>query len=290
MRRALQNLLLYTGIYKIEQASVSISPTLGTELVTNGDFSSWSGDNPTSWTIMGTEDASNYVTQNGSSAQIISNGSKQLGVTQNLTGAAVKFIQCSINIMSGTVNNIFYNGAAYQAQSSTGIKTYSLKTADAGISFYANNTTSNVVFDDISAKEYALSSLMKAYKMSVSDITASVKITRNTSLAQQGLVINLDSESDPKNFVIAYIDGARCKLDKCVNGTYTNLINAATTYSAGATLQISKVGTSYTVTYNGSAVGTAQTIADSGIVNNKLHGIFGTDGSATFATLSITKN
>jgi len=99
----------------------------------------------------------------------------------------------------------------------------------------------------------------------------------NPTGIQAGLVCNLDSAATPANFVIAYLDGqGNAKLDKCVAGVYTNVISAAVTYSAGATLRVIKSGTSYSLFYAGAAVGTTQVISDAGIISNTLHGIFST--------------
>jgi hypothetical protein len=47
----------------------------GPELLTNGDFSAWTGDDPDGWAVSGTEDAGSYVTENpAGSCQIISDG------------------------------------------------------------------------------------------------------------------------------------------------------------------------------------------------------------------------
>jgi len=47
---------------------------LGVDVITNGDFSQWSGDNPVAWTLGALETATEYVTQVSGKARIVSAG------------------------------------------------------------------------------------------------------------------------------------------------------------------------------------------------------------------------
>ena len=63
-------------------AAAGAGETLGSELVTNGDFSAWTGDNPDNWLIMGTENANNFITESPSgSMRLVSDGSL-MGIRQ----------------------------------------------------------------------------------------------------------------------------------------------------------------------------------------------------------------
>ncbi len=97
-----------------------------------------------------------------------------------------------------------------------------------------------------------------------------------TALTQAGLVLCLDDAATPANFLIAYHDGTKAHLEKCVAGTYTSLISAAAAYSANATLRVIKDGTSVDLFYNEVKVGTTQTVSDAGIKDNTIHGLFST--------------
>lgn len=117
------------------------------------------------------------------------------------------------------------------------------------------------------------------------DISVKATIVSGT---QSGVVVNLDSITVPNNFVIAYHDGVAMHLDKRVGGTYTSLINIVTTYSANAIIRVTKSGTTYTLFYNGTQVGTPQTISDAGIISNTIHGIFSTHSVNTLDDFSLT--
>ena len=130
-------------------------------------------------------------------------------------------------------------------------------------------------FDDVTIKELATVDLFRSIVNSTQNVIADANVTLTLG-TQAGLVVNLDSASSPANFVIAYHNGTNCILDKCVAGVYTNLISAAATYSIGATIRVVKDGTAYRLFYNNVVVGTSATVADAGIVDNKLMGLFST--------------
>ena len=108
------------------------------------------------------------------------------------------------------------------------------------------------------------------------NVVAQVEIDTLLAGTQAGLVLNLDSSSTPENFVIAYHDGTNAKLDKYVDGTYTNVISGAATYGAGRILRVVKDGTSYTLYYNEAQIGSTSTISDGGVWHNTKHGLFST--------------
>jgi hypothetical protein len=124
-----------------------------------------------------------------------------------------------------------------------------------------------------------LSTLFATQPYATQNVVASIALTFDAAdLVQAGLVLNLDSAADPKYFTLVYYNRADGKIyvDKCVNGTYTNIKATTTTYTAGKKLAATKRGTLVSVTYGGAAVGTPGTIDDTEIISNKLFGIFST--------------
>jgi hypothetical protein len=105
-----------------------------------------------------------------------------------------------------------------------------------------------------------------------------------------GVVCNLDSASSPANFVIASHDGTTCRLTKAVAGVYTELVAETVAYSAGAFVEVRRLaGNDYELYYNGSKVGTTQTIADAGIIGNTLAGYFNTYDLNTVANFTCVR-
>jgi peptidoglycan/xylan/chitin deacetylase (PgdA/CDA1 family) len=76
------------------------------------------------------------------------------------------------------------------------------------------------------------------------------------------------SYADTNNMVQGYHNGTQAVLSKCVAGTWTDLVTATTTYGAGKTIKVVKSGTTYSLYYDGTIVGTAQTISDAILISN----------------------
>ena len=141
--------------------------------------------------------------------------------------------------------------------------------------------------DNISAKVLVTAELFASVLVSTADVIADVAVTLfgGTSGRPAGLVLNLDSTSNPQNFILCYLDGrGNCVLDECVAGTYTNKITTAITYSAGAVLRVIRDGTSCRVFYNGAAVSTVQTMTAN---TNTRHGLFSVDSASSLDNFTI---
>ncbi len=81
------------------------SEVLGSELLTNSDFSAWTGDNPNNWTVTG-EDANNYITESNGHLRSVSDGSSVLGLTQSVSlgkGKLYKLEMKIVNYVSGDI-------------------------------------------------------------------------------------------------------------------------------------------------------------------------------------------
>ena len=128
-----------------------------------------------------------------------------------------------------------------------------------------------VIVDDLSLQTLNLSDLLSLHPSSTPDVFAGIDITVIAG-TQVGLALNWDSSSNPQNGVLVYFDGTNCKIDKCVAGVWTNVLSSAATVSR---LIVGKIASSYRV-YTPTALIGSVTIADAGIVNNTLHGLFST--------------
>ena len=259
------------------------TPTLGSELVTNGNFSSWTGDNPNSWD----------VTENGTTAFVTERAANQ-GNSGSGTGAANFYrnagdtnpsIEQTILTIGKwytvTLDRFSTSGYVSIADSSFGFgsphtvgKNKTLRATATRLQIFSQGNPADNTIDNVSCKEIALSGLLSLHTLSTADVFSGIDLTVTTG-TQAGVALNWDSSGSPANGVIAYHDGINAKLEKCVAGTWTSVISAAATYSANARLIVSKIGTAYRLYYNNALVGSG-TIADAGIVNNTLHGLFST--------------
>ncbi len=100
--------------------------------------------------------------------------------------------------------------------------------------------------------------------------------------------MRVDNPANPQNFIIAYETGAgRVKVDKCVGGTYTNVIDETITYVAGQSMRAVCSGNNVSAYYNEVQVGSTVTVSDAGIVSNTNHGKFSTYASNTLANYVV---
>ncbi len=150
----------------------------------------------------------------------------------------------------------------------------------------------DIWLDNIVLKEVTLNQLFASDDLGITQGIFDIDLTLSSI---GGLVVALDSESSPDNFIrIAYDNTggvAQIEVWKVVAGTYTKLILEPATYSAGATLRVelTKSGSDLLVdaTYNGNTIGTQQTISDVGIVGNARHGIMSVDTSNSLDNFKV---
>jgi hypothetical protein len=294
--------LTWTGsTYAVSSNKAGDTPTLGSELVTNGTFEgSFSGGLAANWTQQGagTPTQETTIIHAGSNSQKMAVTAANMGIYQTKTTTTGTWYSLSAWLYSDGANinrlilrnsNDPASGTALIIKDVTAASWTNLVGTAQAISSLtnviarsANAATYNIYFDDISLKALTLSSLFATVPTTTSDnLQAEVEVTL-TAGTQAGIVVNLDSAATPANFVIAYHDGTNVHLDKVVGGTYTSLINTAVAYSAGAKVKITKNGTTYKLFYNGTQRGTNQTISDAGIVSNTIHGLFTTYSATIF--------
>lgn len=245
-------------------------PVAGNELVVNGGFdanSDWS--KASSWSI-----------SNGVAVALNANGAETIHQYVGVPGAWCWTSWTLVSRTSGEV--LMYRGVSYLPYVQVP-GTYVSTTRSTGntVAIVGNNGFSGTV-DNISYKPLTLSSLFSTRVYASANCDLSVGVTRTAS-TQAGLVARLDSASSPANFVIAYLDGASVKVDKCVAGTYTNIISGAVTYGATKILRLVCNGNNVSAYYDGTQVGTTQTVSDAGIVGNTRAGLFSTYALNSFS-------
>ena len=258
------------------------TPSVGSELFANGDFSLWTGDNPNSWIVTGESGSNPMVTQVGNTARIYSTASA-VNMAQ-VVGTSGKWYRFSVDVTITAGTLYLQDGGGFPdtnpniLTSGTHVRTYR-KNGSLSTKISSRTYPCDAIVDNASFKELTFSSLIALQTLSTSDVYTGVDLVISPG-NQSGVALNWDSTSSPANGVIAYHDGTNAKLEKCVAGTWTSVISAAATYSAGARLVVSKIGTAYRLYYNNALVGSG-TISDAGIVSNTKHGLFSTDSSNT---------
>ena len=270
-------------------------PTLGAELLVNGGMEGiYVGGVAPGWGKLGTptvaESADAYA---GSAAQSVadSGNNSNNSVRQSLTVAAGSWALVSAYGKKGTGTGglrAYYGGPAPYVNWTAEAWTRALLVYVIGnptLYFYTTGIAP-CLFDEVSFKVITPASMFSARAYSTHATTkAAVTVVAGT---RAGVVCNLDSATAPANYIVASHDGTTARLEKFVAGTYTSLISTAATYVAGAFVEIRRAAGSndYDLYYNGSKVGTTQTISDAGITGNILHGYFNTYAGNQLAEFS----
>ena len=280
-------------------------PVVGAELLVNGEFTS----STTGWNIvLGNASVVDSTSEPGASSSGLDNNCLRLESTASGTSA-------SRNISTSAGDWILLSARAYAKSANTQVRAarlqptnstpaltsqvtaedtwetlrqtvratntvgYTLQCQNAG----ASTSGDIAYFDAGSARTITISSLFSTRLYASANCDLSAAITR-TAGTQAGFVARLDSATSPANFIIAYLDGAgNVKVDKCVAGTYTNVISGAITYGSTKILRLVCSGNSVSAYYDGTQVGSTVTVSDAGIVSNTRHGLFSTYASNSFA-------
>jgi hypothetical protein len=167
--------------------------------------------------------------------------------------------------------------------------------------FYTGNTVGGGVFiDNVSIKQQQLATLFASINARLANVNLiAPPISAQQVGTQSGIVLRLDSVTNPTNFVIAYVSGIQQSgyanhtvvIEKCVNGTYTTLSTVVAAYGATKYFSAKANGTSISIYYGTTNYGTliaTVTVSDATVVNNTRHGLFSTYSGNQFAgTFSV---
>ncbi len=279
----------------VNVAVATITPSAGAEVLANGgvdtDLANWSltpGTGTIVWdagTLKITQGVSEHLYASQSIVTVV-------GGWYRFQASNTASSNANVRLSMGTVQNSQNLGTS--GYGGSGLRSVAVRAT--GIAIWCTIDDAQIAaavsnWDDATAKALTLSSLLgppqTGCKEGLFDRTVYC-----ASGYQAGFWMNWDGNSDgTEDYVEALVDRAAgtARLSKCVNGTITNnLISAAITYVAGAILRVVRVGTSYSLYYAGSQVGTTQTISDAGITNNTLCCTFGTDPTAANAADILT--
>jgi hypothetical protein len=279
------------------------TPSYGPELLTNGNMES--GSPPSSWTATNcvlTADAAdkNSGTQ---SLRYTANGGGTAKAKQNVTTTAGLWYRAIASMKGGNINESFQirdSGdtilAGHATASSTSVwgqrtLTGRADSASCGPLFLMGVSTNGNYArgDDASFMNIPFAGMMNVVKLNHSnpDISVGVTIPVGKGL-MGGVVACLDSISDPKNFIITYIDGVSIWSVQYIAGVPTEIVpKTAITYADDAIVRFQKSGTATNIFYNGAQVGTTNALIDPPS-NYTYHGIFSTDPTVKFTDFSVS--
>ena len=110
------------------------TPTLGSEVLANNDFSAWTGDDPESWIVVN-EDANNYITEDANGARVVTDQSVVLQYRQSTTITANAWLQRTMTLHSltqGAYRWQHFSGTFYNTSEA---KTISTEQSRASVQF-----------------------------------------------------------------------------------------------------------------------------------------------------------
>lgn len=270
-------------------------PVLGAELISNGSMES--GDPPTGWIYNANVTMSRVADErtggSGSYALRMTNSAMTYGNTlRNLSIPIGSWIAVNAWARQVTADVYMYlypvQFLTLQQAGTSWTNFFGTGRALANVESIRFQNLTNVSgayshLDDVSVKLLNLSSSISAQTYGTPDCDLSSACTR-IAYTQVGLIGRLDDPKNPANFLICYETGmGRVKIDKCLSGVYSNIIDGAVTYVAGQKPRLLCSGNNVSAYYNGVQVGTTQVVADAAIVNNKYHGLFNTHASNVLA-------
>jgi hypothetical protein len=279
-------------------------PTLGSELLIDGGLENWtSATNLTSWDefIAGTSTINRESTT-------VYGGTYSCRLNISASGDLAQIARLSATVAGGWYRSSVFVQSDLPTQFVVGLAgvseiflssetTWAERASThraTGANYYLLGRTSGIsngrtiYLDDASLKAISLPTLFATITGASSNQTAAAKIATLTTGTQSGVVALLDSASNPQNFLNAYHNGTSVLLDKCVAGTYTNLITTTVAFTANAPIEIRRPsGNTFQLWYNGTQRGTNQTVSDAGIINNTRYGLFSTYSGGTFSEFSL---
>lgn len=265
-----------SGAYSISAGKIINTPTLGDELVTNGDMGSATG-----WSLgAGWSIGSGIAT--AVTAAILSRAVFTSGL-----------YKCQFDMLSRTAGNLLlaiggtgYHGSLYRSTVATHYGT-GLHAGDSGFYLVGQGLYSGTI-DNASAKAPTISTTIKYINCHTPlvDVAADWTLISGTI---SGVVACVDSTG--ANGVYAWHDGsATVFLMKRVAETWTSLLAVSVAYVAGATVRIKRTATStFQLFYNGVQRGADQTVSDATITINNNFGLFSTHAANTCSSVSLLK-
>lgn len=299
------------GTWTVSGSKASNAPASGNNLLTNGGMEGTFVDGLApgwnTYQMTPTVAVESTIVYSGGSSQKITTSLSNDGIRQDITFTLGAWYTTGsfVYISSGgyaqalaydgsvwhVVNTVYLGGLSGQwmplfmtfySHGSGGHYCPKLLSAGGGAQyFYADSASTRIIMQ---------STLYATVQTGVTDVTVSDALVVRAG-TQGGVVI---SYSDPANLVLAYYDNEvfGAKLDKCVAGTWSNVISQGAgfaNYTANAIIQVIKSGTTYTLKYNGSTIGSPATISDAAIISNTKHGIFSTFGLNTVGNFRVSR-
>lgn len=279
------------------------APSHGAELISNPDFEAgiagWTqGGTPTTFAqsaeqAHGGTNSLKIITDAGSESAIspnfttTTNGWYEVSAWYRPTGGVNERIAQKTGATGAAGINQSKTCAANQWTKITLVYRETNGGALAGTTHYSTAAAQTFYLDDVSAKEITFPSCFASVETGRQNLTAQVAVTISAGdLAHAGLVLRLDSTTNPQNFLIAYTNGGQAVLDQCKAGVWSTLRTGAITYGAGKVIKAVLNGTTAQLFYDNVQVG-ADAAVDATITGTR-YGLFSDSSLYNLDGFSLT--
>jgi hypothetical protein len=295
-----------SGAFIDRSSNLRYQPTItpevtGNNLLANGDFE---GADLTMWAMSNgfTIERDNTAHAGGTYSAKITRGTSSGSAGQSFANFNMKWYRLSGKVRNGNLANGVYTQVPQGTVSLNSAKV----TATEWGTFERNwrsryNPSIGILMDgiqgqyayldDLDLHELSLPSMLKTVRQApAANFAARAYINCNIS-SPVGLVVALDSEILPKNYVGVYINGSadiKVFIEKNVNATYTDLFAAnpntpMASWPTSGWLDVIRYGNDFYAFYAGAKFGPGVTVSDAGIVNNTKFCQFSASNLQTFS-------
>lgn len=261
------------------------APHLGQNVVANGGF-----DGDTDWSY-----AADW-TLSGGVATVAATGVSTLTSLRNPI-IALSLYYAGVTCLNTTGQTLVAQVGSTTVQNITAPGTYQrfIRTVSTNLPrFSAPPTLTLATIDNVFAQLLSWASAFCTVQSPSADLVLEIKLygLPTTTFSYLGAVVNLDSHTNPQNFVAFTLASNSLQVTKMVNGVLSGVSNigGAVTAVDGAILRIEKVGTNYKCFYNGVQAGLVAgvTISDASIVDNVRHGALASDQLGSMDDFSLS--
>jgi len=268
----------HNGTWSISGGKLINTPTLGTELLTNGGFDSdtwWAkGDG---WSIGG-----------GLAAKTTSALTSILG-GGDATLTVGTFVRVTLDVVSfyGTIG-IYASSSAISGYAPRSVGSLVVTNVAGGTVFRINGTALTICeLDNASCRNIVYNTLPNLVDLRTPNASITAAVAALTSGTQAGILAHYIDEN---NFLYVVFDGAgNIKAVERIAGTYSaNRLSQASAFSANDQLQVVSSGGTVTVKKNGTTIGSAFAL-NAALTSGTKFGLFSTYSGNQITSCTFAK-
>ena len=196
---------------------------LGANIITNGDFTDWTGDNPDSWTVYN-EDSNNYVTEVSGKCRMVAQDTTiqirkssiiSAGVTYRVDIDIIAVASGSIRFQTGVPNSSSGNFTIFDEVGS--FTHYITPSSDGYFAITRQTTVCDVTFDNVSVRPQNPSDF---YYTLENDNSFHAQVLNKIGNGQRFIFQPDNTNNNPDQFAICQLDQDSLNIKQVANGVY----------------------------------------------------------------------